>query len=334
MSAAPTRVSLSPQVRADAAAWVAKLHSSDRTHALETALKAWLAADPAHARAFELATQAWELGGAVPSTSVPRIDRAARAEKRTRRWPVFAAAAAMAVIAVVVGAFFLLRDPLYSTGIGEQRSIVLNDGTRVTLNTASRLAVHYTQGTRLVRLEAGEAFFDVAKNPHRPFIVAAGGEQVTATGTAFSVRRDGQAIEVTLVEGTVRVAAVSDSSSTQVLPPADQVLTPGERLTLAAAGPRLDRPDVEAVTAWRRGEVVLDHTPLADAIAEMNRYSSVPLVLSSPAAETIEVSGIFRAGDSLRFARAIAETYGIEVREEGSRILLAGTAKTQGHSEP
>jgi transmembrane sensor len=323
VSTEPTRAPLSVQVRADAAAWVAKLHSSERTHALEAALRAWLVEDAAHASAFELATRAWELGGAVPSTSVPRIEPGARHTRFKLGWPVLAASVAAAAVLTVLS----LRDPTYSTGVGEQRSLVLNDGTHVTLNTASSLAVHYTQGTRLVRLQAGEVFFDVAKNPRRPFVVAVGGESITATGTAFSVRRYGQAVEVTLVEGTVRVAMASASGSTPNSLADGHVLSPGQRLTVTGGAPRVDRPDVEAVTAWRRGEVVLDHTRLADAIAEMNRYSPVPLVLSAPQAEAIEVSGIFRAGDSLRFAHAISETYGIEVREEPDRILLAARGK-------
>jgi transmembrane sensor len=329
VSTTSSRAAPSPQVRADAAAWVAKLHSSDRTKALEAALKAWLAEDAAHSRAFELATRAWELGGAVPGTSVPRIEPAARRTGRPLRWRLaFGAAAAVAAAVVVV--VLVLRDPTYATGVGEQRSLALADGTRVTLNTDSRLAVHYTEGTRLVRLERGEAFFDVGKNPHRPFIVTAGGESVTATGTAFSVRRDDRAVEVTLVEGAVRVT----EEAAAVSGPVNQTLSPGERLIVAGAAPKLDRPDIEAVTAWRRGEVVLDHTSLADAIAEMNRYSAVPLVLSTRAAAAIEVSGIFRAGDSSRFARAIADTYGIEVKEEGDRILLAGTPKMTRPQEP
>ncbi len=327
MSSAP-RASLSPEVRAEAAAWVAKIHGSERTRALESALTAWLTEDPAHARAFDLATQAWELGGAVPGTLVPRIGPAGR-EPQARRWRQ--ALAAAVVTAIVVSALLYFRDPAYTTGIGEQRSLVLDDGTRVTLNTASRITVHFGKAERDVRLESGEAYFDVAKNLRRPFIVSAGHESVIAVGPAFSVRRDGEVVEVTLVEGTVRVAPASTPDSDATTPRDVRVLTPGQRLRVTGATPKLDRPNIEAVTAWRRGEVVLDHTRLSDAVAEMNRYSRVPLVLSAPESAEIEVSGIFRAGDSARFARAIAETYRIEVKDETDRILLDGPPRANRH---
>jgi transmembrane sensor len=205
--------------------------------------------------------------------------------------------------------------------------VALEDGTRITLNTATRLVVHYTQQHRLVRLETGEAFFDVAKNPQRPFVVSAGGESVVALGTAFMVRRDNNEVEVTLVEGTVSVTTVTTAEPS--LPPthANKVLAPGQRLRVAGSTPTLDHPSIDAVTAWRRGEVMLDHTRLADAIEEMNRYSPVKIVLSAPEPADIRVSGIFRTGDSARFARAIADTYQLGIVEEHTRILLAGAPR-------
>jgi transmembrane sensor len=177
-------------------------------------------------------------------------------------------------------------------------------------------------------LEAGEAFFDVAKNPLRPFIVTAGSESVVAVGTAFMVQRNvaNREIAITLVEGKVRVVPV-DASGIAVPASPVQVLIPGQRLQFVGARLTLDQPNIEAVTAWRRGEVVLDHTPLADAVAEMNRYSPVKLVVSSPDSSEIEVSGIFRAGDSARFAHAVADTYQLDVIEESERILIAGSPR-------
>jgi len=139
------------------------------------------------------------------------------------------------------------------------------------------------------------------------------------------VRRDADGMAVTLVEGKVNVLP---QKADPKAPPRDaQVLIPGQRLRLVGSTPTLDRPNLEAVTAWRRGEVVLDHTRLKDAIAELNRYSPVKLQVSSPSAETIEISGIFRAGDSERFARAIADTYALEVIEESNRIVIAGSPR-------
>jgi transmembrane sensor len=321
---AASPVSLTPEIRAEAAAWVAMLHGSGRTHAVEAAFTTWLDTSRAHARAFEIATAAWEAGGAVASTALPRIDLNSRLRRRSTRRPVFAAA--MLACLLASGAFLFLRVPTFATAVGEQRSVSLSDGTRVTLNTDSRLKVNYTDAERRVELQAGEAFFDVAKNPDRPFIVTAGSESVVAVGTSFMVRRDVDGMAVTLVEGQVNV--LSKTADAGGRSSEAQVLNPGQRLRVAGSTPTLDRPNIEAVTAWRRGEVVLDHTLLKDAVTELNRYSPVKLLVSSPAAETIEVSGIFRAGDSARFARAIADTYAFEVIEESDRIVIMGVPRS------
>jgi transmembrane sensor len=320
---ASSPVSLTPEIRAEAAAWVAKLHGSGRTHTVEAAFKTWLGANAAHTRAFEIATAAWEAGGSVASTALPRMELGSRLRTRSPWRPVLAAA--MLACMVATGAFFFLKAPTFTTAVGEQRSVTLSDGTRVTLNTDSRLKVNYSDAERNVELQAGEAFFDVAKNPERPFIVTAGHESVVAVGTSFMVRRDGDEMAVTLVEGKVNV--LKDTADPKVPPRDAQVLIPGQRLRVAGSTPTLDRPNIDAVTAWRRGEVVLDHTRLVDAVAELNRYSPVKLLISSPSAETIEISGIFRAGDSARFARAIADTYALEVIAESNRIVITGSPR-------
>ncbi len=318
----PLRVlgQLTPEVRAEAAAWVAKLHGSRRTSSLEAALNSWLAADPLHARAFEVATEAWELGGALSTAAVPRTFDA------HRRAPHFAflrpALAAAVLMILGISAILYLRDSAVSTATGEQRTLTLEDGTRVTLNTNTRLAIQYTPKQRHIQLESGEAFFDVAKNPQRPFVVDAGRESVMALGTSFVVRRDEREVDVTLVEGKVSVTAVTSSDSATARLRETKVLSPGQRLRVTGISPSVDQPNIEAVTAWRRGEVVLDHTSLADAIREMNRYSTVKLVAMMPATDHIQVSGIFRAGDSARFAKAVADTHRLEVVEGPGRILL------------
>jgi len=318
----PASDSLSAEIRAEAAAWVARLHGSGRDSKLETALKTWLTANPLHTRAFELATEAWELGGAVPAAALPRIG-VVRSHRPRVGWlrPLLTGAA---VILIGGGAILYLRDPTISTATGEQRSVTLEDGTRVTLNTDTRLRIHYTKQRRDVRLEIGEALFDVATNPKRPFVVNAGRQSVVALGTAFLVRRYNDAVDVTLVEGKVSVSTATAVGSATSAAPLSHVLAPGERLRVAGSTPTIDRLSIEVATAWRRGEVVLDHTRLADAVAEMNRYSPTKIVLSGPESADIRVSGIFRIGDSARFARAIASTYQLDIVEEPESIHLAG----------
>jgi len=191
-----------------------------------------------------------------------------------------------------------------------------------------------------VRLKKGEAFFEAVSNPARPFVVVAGHREVTAIGTAFSVRYEPDHLAVMLVEGKVAVASTvpargfsglsghesagpRSSDDPENLGAGTVTLVPGQRLVFAGnRPPRLDTPRVEAVTAWRRGEVVLDKVTLADAVAEMNRYDRTRLVIDDPRVASLRVSGIYHTGDSAGFARAIGNIYDLTVSREGDRIHL------------
>lgn len=306
----------SAAARAAAAVWVARLHGPNRTREAEAGVRRWLAEDPENAAAFELLTDTWE--------------RSARLRRRpgthAERWegPGFRisfARAALGTVAVIILAilgtvFFYTRDDAITTGIGELRTLVLEDGTRLHLNASTRVHVRYDADFRRIRLERGEALFEVARQPQRPFIVTAGGREIRALGTSFIVRAHEQDLVVTLMEGKVKVTPKEE----KVEP---IVLSPGQRLTLAEAqAPRIDRPPLEQVTAWKRGQVSLDNTPLADAVAEMNRYSRQRIVIEDPAAAALRVSGIFIAGDSANFARAVARAYHLKVIEDPEVIVL------------
>lgn len=327
---------LSPVVRAEAAAWVARLHSSNRSLALESGLREWLKADSAHARAFELATEAWEIGGSIPGAAVPRIADPFHERVPARRSAPRYVTMAAALSAVAVGILFYVSrdDSAVTTNVGEQRMLTLDDGTRIFLNTDTRLFVQEDAVRRRVQLESGEAMFDVEKDPNRPFVVAAGDKEVIAMGTSFVVRRDPQQLTVTLMEGRVAVAPIpaaraetpGNQLDSRLAPAGKTVLTPGQRLTFVSRKPpMLDEPPIEKVTAWRRGEVILDKTRLQDAAEEMNRYSAVKLVIDDAGVADIRVSGIFRAGDSARFAQAVGETYDLAVDYEPRRILISAS---------
>ena len=330
---------------AEAAAWIARLHGEDRTASVEGGFRRWLAASLEHRAAFEMANEIWVGAEQLPKPAPPAFVR----------WPTAAlvltvprALVAAVLAAIAIGLVVHFRDPGLTTRVGEQRNLSLEDGTRISLNTASRIHVHYDRTARRVELDEGEAYFEVAKRPDWPFIVIAGGKQVVARGTAFVVRRDDEHVAVTLVEGKVTVAPagevlspvttaqptssvtapLSGSSSRPVDASGsagDITLSPGQRLTFVDhEAPRLDRPAIERVTAWQRGQVILDHTPLADAVAEMNRYSDVQLTIEDPEAAGAQVTGIFRVGDSQNFAQAVAETYHLRIVDRGAQILISG----------
>jgi transmembrane sensor len=327
-----------PECVAEAGVWIARLHGDDRDRDLENGFRQWLRANAMNAKAFELATEVWE-----DAANLRRIIPFAPSVLPKRRlrfsfaFAILAAAAASAVL-VMIAALYLYSNSV-STAVGEQRMLSLDDGSRIYLNTATRVVVNYDKRVREVRLEAGEALFDVAKRPDWPFIVTAGDRQVRALGTSFVVRRDDERLAVTLVEGKVTVSLESPHPGVDNSRPSElQVFTlkPGQRLILAAGkAPQLDAPPLDKATAWRRGQVVFDDTPLSAAIPEMNRYSPIKvIVIERPESGAILINGLFQAGDSASFAQAVAETYGLRVVEHGDEIDLLGIPRSVGQRSP
>jgi transmembrane sensor len=323
MNISLARASPSAAIRAEAALWLAHLRGPQRDADVERGFRLWLEAKPEHATAFELATEIWERTGAVQRHQ----------HERNLKWPkpqsgpvihMAAMVATLAAIAVAAAVWYSQRGSV-TTAVGEQRTITLDDGSRIYLNTDTRAVVQYSSGERLIRLDRGEAIFQVAKDADRPFIVAAGMAQVEALGTSFVVRRDQRQLSVTLVEGKVSIVRTENSKRVSHLDP-PRILRPGERLTLGAhRAPILDAPVLDKMTAWQRGQVAFDSILLADAVAEMNRYSATKLMIERPEAAAVAIGGIFRAGDAASFAQAMAETYRLKVLEEPGRITLSGT---------
>jgi transmembrane sensor len=345
-----TQESIPADRLAEAGVWIARLHGDERDRSLEAGFRQWLKADPLNGRAFELATEVWDdsqnLRRVVPFAHEPAPTR----RNRSRRSRIAVAASLVAVTALlVVGAMLLVRQQEgIVTGVGEQRLIVLEDGTRVLLNTLTRVVAHYDKNARRIELKSGEAWFEVAKKPRWPLIVTAGDRQVTALGTSFAVRYDPDRTAITLVEGKVAVSAATGEAPTVLALPigrqsagetAEQpeliTLTPGQRLTYTANKPaQLDTPSLDKATAWRRGQVVLDDTPLRDAVVEMNRYNAIKLSIEDPRAAGILVNGLFQAGDSVSFANAVAQIHGLRVVERDEEIILEGSPGSVARMTP
>lgn len=305
------------RAQTDAAAWIALLHSSQRNPEVEAGLKRWIAADPLHATVWEVATDIWADTASLPR----RIPQPYRSFGRRLLRPVAAVAALCLVVAGVMLPSFL--QSRLSTAIGEQRTLSLKDGTRVELNTNTQLLVRLERHTRTVILESGEAYFQVAQE-QRPFIVIAGNRTIQALGTAFTVRRDeaaDESVTVTLIEG--RVAVDTNTAAPGSPKFAVQHLNPGQRLRLRRhAAPTLDFAAIDKATEWMRGQLIFDHTPLSEAVAELNRYSTLKIRVASAQLGSIPVGGIFSISDSKSFARAIAETYDLRLVHQQGELLL------------
>lgn len=309
--------------QAEAAVWLARLRGPQRNSTMERGLRRWLREDPENTRAFDLLTRRLEVVERLKTRSLPGTWRRDRVAQR-RTWRPVLAGVAAALAAVAVFGLIYLRYAGVATSVGEQRTMSLDDGSRIHLNTATRVRVSYDKESRRIELLSGEALFEVAKDPSRPFVVSADNRTVTALGTTFVVQRSDTRMSVTLMEGKVRVAAATpEGTEAQIT-----VLTPGERLTLpTGAASVVDHPALDAVTAWRRGQVALDGMLLSQAVEEMNRYSQVRLVVERVEARQLPVGGSFRIGDSPSFASAVAATYGLRVERRGDEIVLAGVPR-------
>ncbi len=307
----------------EAAVWIARLHAPDRTTGIERGFRRWLTESPSHAAAFEAISSTWELIGAIERRPFPKLTRWQRMGYR-EGFLRSAAAVCIAVALVLVGALLYLRPETVATGVGEQRTVTLEDGSGVTLNASSRIVVRYNSRQRQVDLESGEAIFQVAKRgPTWPFVVIARGTTVTAWGTEFDVQEDPQRLSITLIEGKVVVAPAGQETAPE---PSDILtLAPGQRVTFVRAAPaKIDRPALRAITAWGHRQLEFKDIPLSEAAAEMNQNSALKLSVERPATTELRVNGVFRAGDTASFADAVAQSYGLGVVRGAHTILLTG----------
>lgn len=324
----------SAAARAEAAAWVARLHGPNRTGDVEAGLRRWLADDPEHPAALELLTDIWERSTRLRRRPIEHVARWQLVGFRLSFSRAVFATLAVAVLAITGTAYWLHSD-VTATGIGELRTLTLEDGTRVHMNANTRIIVRYGKALRQVQLVGGEALFEVTHNSKWPFVVTVDGHRIRDLGTEFDVLSERNKLAVTLVEGKVTVSSTTGGGGIPSPLPAFPgppaavsrqgiTLSPGERLTFSADQmPQIDRPSLDLVTAWERGQVVLDDTPLTEAVAEMNRYSSRRIVIS-PAMRSIRVSGVFEIGDSASFAAALARTYHLnESTRSGGDIVLS-----------
>jgi transmembrane sensor len=200
-------------------------------------------------------------------------------------------------------------------------------GSKITLNTASAVHADYSGRERRITLVRGEAYFEVAKDATRPFIVVAGSRQVIAVGTVFDVRLQDAKLRVTLVEGKVRVAAtlphpvVGDAG---VRPVSGVTLEAGSALVTQEDGSAVvEQANLIAATSWRSGKLIIDGESLVEVVAEMNRYSREKLEIANPALERRKVSGVFDTTSGPGFAKAL-EAYKIArvIRRTATTITL------------
>lgn len=342
-----------------AAEWDARLRAPGCTQAEREQFASWRDASPAHGAAFErLQLIVSRLREERSRADLRALRDAALALGAKRRrllgWSAAASVACLALAALVwmqtpaLNAFLAGGDT-YRTAPGQRSTVMLRDGSTVELNSMTRVRASITNERRFVELLDGQAIFNVARDPSRPFVVRARDREIVALGTAFDVRLDQDELRVTLLEGkvavrppgskaTVQAASREAEASTSVRIDTAEgdidavILMPGQQLVIdqrkpsrarPGAGPVIQQIDVEKATSWREGRIFLADLTLPQAVEEMNRHSTTRIVIEDPALEQLRINGMFRAGEQHAFARALEEYFGIHAQPRGeSEIVL------------
>jgi transmembrane sensor len=308
--------------REQAASWYARLTDAPEVASSE-AFRAWIA-DPENERLYDAIDNAWGRSGALWGTPELEAARnralAAAGPRRFRllgRRTLLAAGATVAAAALLL--FFVLiraaAPTLYRTDTGERRIVLLEDGSRLSLDTDSAVAVRLARDRRSITVEHGQAAFEVAHDTSRPFIVDAGGSSVRATGTIFNVDLIAAGVQVTLVRGGVTVSP-SDKPSTGAVQ-----LRPGDRLTALSGQPvRLDKVDPADATAWENGRIVFYDEPIGDVIARMNHYAQQHWSID-PAVARLKISGSFNTADTPALLDAISSLQPVAVHTDAAGTI-------------
>jgi transmembrane sensor len=349
------------EIERTAAMWLARRDAGGWGDRQQGVLDAWLAESVAHRVAFLRLETAWaeaarlrtfaagDPGGRMPARgewarspyfaspignghAVDKRGRSARRHPR-RHWRAFAGIAASLLIVAAIAGGFALRDGYghvergaWHTLQGARQVVQLPDGSTATLGSDTGLRMAFSRTERNLDLTQGEAFFDVAHDTARPFVVHAGNYHVIAVGTRFDVRRTSGRLRVVVTRGLVRLQSAHDPAAAATMLPAGSIATVAggdvlvQHLSLDEARERL---------SWRDGYAVFHNTPLAEAVEEFNRYNARKIVIADPSLDTLRVGGHFRLDNSGAFVRLMQAVFPVEAHQRGDSIMLSRRKSAQ-----
>ena len=330
-----------------AADWVARRAGGGFQGCDETELQAWLDASTAHRIAYLRLVTAWRelgrlkaLGAGAPEGTVPARstwgeavdlgdDEAAGTaiERSTKRrfWRrgrvgTLSAIAASLVVALIVWRVMPPSPESYGTAVGAVSRVTLADGSHVSLDTNSQIRVNWSGSARRVELVRGDAYFEVSKDPSRPFIVNVNGARAVAVGTQFSVRRSEEGMDVLVTEGRVRLERAGEPATSE-----SQLLPAGSAATVTPAAIRIEHlsaENIERQLSWRQGFISLRDTPLPQAVQAFNRYTVRQIEIADPRLAAIRIGGNFRIDNVNAFLWLLQNGFPIQVEERPDHILL------------
>lgn len=321
----------------------------------EVALRKWLDESVGNRVAFLRAEAAWEavgrlkaLGAGLPRRQVPAPETLDEIQlglpgsvpeqpvsppRRRYRAVIGIAASIVALTGLAFASYNAwFTGDRYATPVGGVASLPLADGSRITLNTDSRVRVSFDEHQRQIDLSQGEAFFEVAHDAERPFVVKSAGKRVVAVGTKFAVRREGEVIQVVVTEGRVRVETGGDELA-QALD-FSNAKEHDQRLTLSAGAvasawkndiyvQNHPLPEAEEILSWRSGFLIFRGSRLAEAAFEFNRYNTRQIVLRDPVVANMQLTGKFRATNVDTFVALLEQTHGVEVERTDAAFVLS-----------
>ncbi|WP_345548764.1 FecR family protein [Microbulbifer aestuariivivens] len=334
-----------------ACAWVARLRSDSVTTADRREFAHWLQASAGNREAFDEMAELWGDLGALKHLPIDTLfpesrpslaarqslaasnapgakAKGTRKTKGAGRWDFShwllgsGVIAACLMVTLWIGNQWLgqdVQEQLYTTAVGETRTVTLPDGSIIQLNTNTELVVSYSREERHTQLVRGEAFFDVARQTARPFTVAAGNAWIRVLGTEFNVERSQQTTRVSVTGGTV---AVSETSSAAGLPPQSVKLVKDQKVSVSSAGlGSVARTSAEQALDWTQGILVFEDTPLAEALDELNRYLPVP-AKADPTVAGLSLSGTFELSDPDSTLKAITAALDLSADQSDPNLTL------------
>lgn len=327
-------------IEAEARAWVVQLDGRTPSSADLAALREWASRSPKHAAALADMAALWGDLGCL-ALARDAIDQAAqqnaqpRGQKRAGRpgWRGAVVAGMLAVVAIAAVAFGpgLLQaitnsNPprvIYATAVGQQNRIALPDGSSVQLNTNSVLEVAFLSRERRIRLVRGEAYFDVAHEAGRPFVVFADNSAVRAVGTEFAVRVETEQVDVTVVEGAVELFSDLTVMATPDEPPF--ALLAARQTASVSPGSSsirsLPEQELERALSWRTGVLAFEGDPLEDVIAEVSRYTDELIVVDDPELLRLRIGGRFGIGETDALLEALESAFGVAANRDPDGVV-------------
>jgi transmembrane sensor len=310
------------EAEAQAAAWLERRDREDWNADRQAQLEAWLGESPAHRLAYLRLYAAWNYADRLAAMRRPRLSRLVSSGRKFGP-AAFKIAAACTVIAAIgaagVGYSGKPQTQVFETPVGGRETLKLADGSRIELNTNTKVRVALSASRRKVWLDRGEAYFDIRHNAARPFTVVTGNHRVTDLGTKFTVRANADSLRVALLEGRAKVD--TDSVWNQ---PQSVILTPGDVVIATRSSLSMERQPARLLNdelGWRRGMLIFDRTPLADVVAQFNRYNARKLSVSGAAAQ-MKIDGTFPANNIDDFLHLAHAVLGLRVERRPDVVML------------